>query len=324
MKQKQEQSPDFAPMITYLIDDTLPPKKWVCQILLADCQNFVIGDDELLYHLFSPSRHKDESSYRAQLCLPAEYRGYVVHKYHDEVLGAHCGTVRLLAALHRRYFWPKMQIDVTDYVRTCTACTQSKRSSNMRKASMELRQTYPIFYHVHMDVVSLPRDPATGYIKCLVMVDSFSSYVELTAIKDERAATVATTFFRNWVCRHSVLTLVTTDRHQSFRSAFLGCLAKLLGSKQLFTSSNRPQSNSKVERMNSSILNTLRVLASNNKNWGELLPVVRFGLNTGINASSQYSPYFLAHGVLKRGRVPYNGAPNRRQWVREGLGARKI
>ncbi len=175
-----------------------------------------------------------------------------------------------------------------------------------------------------MDVVSLPRDPTTGYTKCLVMVDSFSSYVELTAVKDECASTIATAFFRNWVCRHSVPTLITTDCHKSFRSAFLGSLAKLLGSKQLFTSSNRPQSNSKVERVNSSILNTLRVLASNNKNWCELLPVVRFGVNTGVNASSQYSPYFLAHGVPKRGRVPYKGAPNRRQWARKGLGARKI
>ena len=88
-------------MLAYLTSGALPRKKHAHQVLLADCQNFVIGDDELLYHLFSPSRCKDESSYRAQLCLPAEYQGYVVHKYPDEVLGTHCGTVRLLAALHR-------------------------------------------------------------------------------------------------------------------------------------------------------------------------------------------------------------------------------
>ena len=129
----------------------------------------------------------------------------------------------------------------------------------MRKAPMELHQTYPIFYHIHMDVVSLPKDPATGYIKCLVMTDSFSSYADLTAIKDEHAETVTTTFFRNWVCCHAVPTVVTTDHHKSFRSVFLGTLAKLLGCKQLFTSSNRPQSNSKDEWVNSSILNTLQV-----------------------------------------------------------------
>ena len=108
----------------------------------------------------------------------------------------------------------------------------------MQKAPMELCQTYPIFYHVHMDVVSSPKDPAMGYIKCLVMIDSFSSFVELTAIKDERVPMVATAFFRNWVCHHSVPTLITTDRHKSVRSEFLGTLVSLLGSKQLFTSSN--------------------------------------------------------------------------------------
>ena len=299
MARKQKLSPDFKQMWEYLKDGTLPSKAQAQRAVLADHQNFVFDDDGLLYHLYSPSQRKSESSYRAQLCLPEEYRGYVVHKYHDEVLGAHCGTVRLLVALRSNYFWPKMQTDVADYVRTCKACTQSKRSSNMRKAPMELRKTYPIFYHVHMDVVSLPEDPATGHKKCLVMIDSFSGYVEMVAVKSERAEVLATAFFRTWICRHSVPSIITTDRHKSFKGKFFEELATLLGSKRVFTSSNRPQSNSKVERTNSSILNTLRVLASETRNWCELLPVVRFNLNAGINSSSQYSPYFLAHGVPK-------------------------
>ena len=164
---------------------------------------------------------------------------------------------------------------------------------------MELRHTYPIFYCVHMDVVSLPEDPATGYTKFLVIINSFLSYAELVAVPNEQAEVISKAFFCTWVCRHSVPSVITTDRHKSFKSKFMKELTKPLGSKQVFTSSNRPQSNSKVERVNSSILNTLCVLASENHNWCELLPVVRFNLNTGVNASSQYSPYFLAHGVPK-------------------------
>ncbi len=180
-------------------------------MILADHQNYVFGDDGLLYHLFSPAQRKNEQSYQAQLCLPEEYRGYVVHKYHDAVLGAHCGTVRILTALRKHYFWPKMQVDVTDYVHTCAACVQSKRSSTMRKAPMELRNTYPIYYHVHMNVVSLPENPATGYKKCLVIVDSFSSYAELVAVPNEQVDVLAKAFFRTWVCRNSVPSLITTD-----------------------------------------------------------------------------------------------------------------
>ena len=139
----------------------------------------------------------------------------------------------------------------------CAAYTQGKWSPYMHKALIELHQTYPILYHVHMDVMNLPKNPATGYIKCLMMIDSFSSYTKLTVIKDEKAETVATAFFQNWVCRHLVPTIVTTYQHKRYRSVFLGTLAKLLGSKQIFTNSNRPQSNSKVEWVNSSILNTL-------------------------------------------------------------------
>ena len=197
-----------------------------------------------------------------------------------------------------------MQTEIMYYVKTCGLCTQSKSVSNIRKAPMELRQIYPIFYHVHMDVVNLPKDLANGYSKCLVMIDSYSSYVELTAIPNESMATVATAFFRNWVCRHSVPVIITSDRHKSFKVVFMAELTKLLGAKQLFTSSNHPQSKSNVERVNSSILNVLRVLASKHQNWCELLPVVRNALNTGENSSSGYSPYFLAHSVeLRMGEI---------------------
>ncbi len=303
MSKQQHDSPDFRHMINYLKFGTLPNKGSLVTLILKDNQNFIIGDDGLLYHLFSPNRRKEEYSYIAQLCLPAEYRGYVVQQYHDNILGAHRGTVRLIAALRQRYFWPKMQADISTYVKTCQACLQGKHPTSKRKAPMELRQVYPIWYHVHMDVVSLPKDPANGYTKCLVMIDSFSSYVELTAITDEQAETVAKAFFRVWVCRHSVPVVITSDRHQSFKSKFMKELTALLGSKHLFTSSNRPQSNSKVERTNGSILNILRVLAAKQRNWCELLPVLRFALNTSENASSKYSPYFLAHGVHKGGRV---------------------
>ena len=112
---------------------------------------------------------------------------------------------------------------------------------------------YPIWYHMHMDVMSLPKDPANGRSKCLVMIDSSSSYVKLVAIPEETEEVVAKAFFKVWVCRHSVPAIITTDRHQSFKSVFLRELVKLLGSKHIFTTSNRPQSNSKVEHANASL-----------------------------------------------------------------------
>ena len=126
MVQKQQQLPDFKTMWNYLKFGTLPNKSHGKQTVLVDHQNFVIGDDGLLYHLFSPAQCKNEHSYRAQFCLSEEYRDYVVHKYHDDVLGTHCGAVRLLTALRKHHFWPKMQADVTNYVHTCEMCVQSK------------------------------------------------------------------------------------------------------------------------------------------------------------------------------------------------------
>ena len=216
MKTMQKQDDDFKHMYHYLEYEVLPNKSRYAKRVLADSQNYLIGDDGLLYHLFSSARRKTPDTYIMQLCLPKPYQAYVAECYHDSLLGSHRGSTRLFAFVRQRYFWPGMQTDLADYVKTCQDCRRGKRSYDHLKAPMELRQIYPILYHIHMDVVSLPKDPNTGKTKCLVMIDSFSSYVELVAIPDAKAETLAKAFFQHWICRFSVPVLLTTDRHQSF------------------------------------------------------------------------------------------------------------
>ena len=87
-------------MITYLKHGTLPNKATKATQILNDHLNYMIADEDgLLYHLFLPSQRKEEHTYMAQLCLPEQYRGYVIQQYHDDILGAHRGTVKLFAAI---------------------------------------------------------------------------------------------------------------------------------------------------------------------------------------------------------------------------------
>ncbi len=127
-----------------------------------------------------------------------------------------------------------------------------------------------------------------------------------------------TAFFQNCICQHSVPVVITSDQHKSLKSVFLAELTNLMGTKQLLTSSNWPQSNRKVEQVNSSILNVLRVLASKHQNWCELLSVVCNALNAGTNTSSGYSPLFSCSrcGTLNVGLVHHPGSISVRLWWR--------
>ena len=69
----------------------------------------------------------------ARLCLPEQYRGYVLQQYHDDILGALRGTVKLFAAIRQHYFWPKMQGDISKYMQTCQACLTGKHGTSAKR-----------------------------------------------------------------------------------------------------------------------------------------------------------------------------------------------
>ena len=45
---------------------------------------------------------------------------------HDPQWAGHSGKDRMYALLSRSYYWPKMELDIELYVKTCLVCQQDK------------------------------------------------------------------------------------------------------------------------------------------------------------------------------------------------------
>ena len=82
------------------------------------------------------------------------------------------------------------------------------------------------------------------------MTDAFTKYVELSAIPNKKAETVARCFFRNWICRHSSPALIISDGGKEFCNNIMSELLNSFGVQHIRTSPYHPQCNAQAEQFN--------------------------------------------------------------------------
>ena len=65
-----------------------------------------------------------------RLYIPADsaLRTRLLHECHDVPTAGHLGKDKTLEQVKRRFYWPRMDADVLQYVRTCDACQRNKPS----------------------------------------------------------------------------------------------------------------------------------------------------------------------------------------------------
>jgi len=96
-----------------------------------------------------------------------------IQAYHDAPVYGHPGINKTYQLMSRRYWWPNMQQDVTDYVRGCAECQRHK--INMRLTKAPLSPIFPTqeampFETIALDFITkLP--VSQGYNSILTVMD---------------------------------------------------------------------------------------------------------------------------------------------------------
>jgi transposase InsO family protein len=91
--------------------------------------------------------------------------------------------------------------------------------------------------------------------------------VEVFAVAEQTAETVARLFVKGVVCRHGVPREFLSDRGGNFLSELMQAVCKLMGVKKLNTSGYHPQCNGLVECFSSTLIQMLEKVTENSKDW---------------------------------------------------------
>lgn len=237
-----------------------------------------------------------------QVVIPNQLRKEVFNMLHGHSLAGHFGSKRIIQNAEPRCYWPHMNRDLTEWSLQCKACEARRPPIPHLQAPMQNIVTSMPFEKIAADLTELPvSHRGNRYI--LVVMDYFTKYMNLYALPDQRATTVAKCLFEDYISRHGVPHSLHTDQGRQFDSDLVKELCAHLGVHKTRTSAYHPMSDGMVERANRSIKDQLaKFLYTKGGEWDDHLRHVEFAYNTSVHTSTHHTPFFLTHG--REARLP--------------------
>ena len=226
-------------------------------------------------------------------------RTILLSEAHDTIFGGHFGIEKTLEKLKRYWFWPAMNKDVEEYIKTCTVCQKTKTSTQKPPGLLQpIVSEYP-WQIVTMDFVGgFAPGRLTGNNTCLVMVDKFSKYIILESVPETvDSEQTADILVRRLISQFGIPEKIITDRGPQFSANLWQKVLEFLGSKSALSTSHHPQTDGQSERAIQTVTRLVSTFASDQENkWEELLPMFQFALNDSFCESTTSTPFRVLYG----------------------------
>jgi len=261
--------------------------------------SFFVLKDALLYRRSCLTDRNDTSSSRdvLQLCVPASLVGSVLTTYHCSPWGGHNGMSKTVAILRRRFFWRHMRRTVAKFINGCLQCATVKQSVPGHHGMLQHIVATRPFEIVSLDLIQSLKETPRGNKHILVMVDHFTNWVEAVPVPDMSAATISEAFYEHIICRHSAPDVIVTDQGKQFMDALFKHLNRQMSIKQRRTTPYHPQTNTKAERFNKSLIRGIACFANaQQSDWDLLIPSYLLAYRSSVIDGLGESPFFLLYG----------------------------
>ena len=155
---------------------------------------------------------------------------------------------------------------------------------------------------VAVDIVGPLPWSTNGNLYLLVAEDYFTKWLEVWAIPNQEAKTIAEKLLNEMFFRFSLPDKLHSNQGRQFESKIIEELCKLLQINKSRTTPYHPQGDGLVERANRTVLNMLATIVKDHHDWESYVRATCMAYNTSIHSTTGYSPFFLMFG--RRARIP--------------------
>lgn len=222
-------------------------------------------------------------------------------KFFHETKTGHRGIKQTIEQLSRKYYWPNLTDDVTNYINTCNICLENKYERRPFELHFELTPTpSKPFESLHIDTFHIDK------IKCLTIIDVFSKYGQCYALQKFNAIEIFNKFL-SYISHHGIPLKITCDNGTEFNNNILRDFCKLHSITLHFTTPHNSNSNSPVERFHSTILEHLRCIKRQNPN-NTIFENIKYAViayNNSIHSTTNLTPFQVIHCNLDN-RDPFD------------------
>ena len=236
-----------------------------------------------------------------QIVIPPdeELKAMIAQANHSVPLAGHPGPEKTIELIKRRFYWPKMDEWIKEYVQSCNECQQHKARRGKTQPPLEpLAIPEGPWEHITMDFITGLPEVESGENAILTVVDKFSKMAIFIPCKDTTDSKETANLLIKYVySKHGIPKRVTTDRGPQFASKFTKHVYEMLGITPAMSTAYHPQTDGQSERMNQELEQYLRFYVNERQDdWIEYLPTAEFAHNNRIHASTRHSPFKILYG----------------------------
>lgn len=223
----------------------------------------------------------------------------ILNDYHLLPSSGHAGIRRMISNIKRRYFWPKLEKDVIDFVNRCDKCKRQKHFKYIKEPMVITDTGYSAFDRIYLDLVGPLSKDSDNYKYILTLQCDLSKYVEAYPLRNKDTFSVATAFINNFVLRYGIPRNIISDRGTEFISNVMKEMCKILKINQISSMAYHHQTIGSLENTHKHLMSFLRIQTDNEPhNWSAWLPYWCFAFNTTVHTSTTYTPYELVFGKI--------------------------
>lgn len=233
---------------------------------------------------------------KSVMVVPHHMRKYTVVKAHD--FGGHFGVEKSLELAQRYYWFRGMRKYFKQYISCCFECISRKALPGKQQGLLNpIPPGRKPFDLVHVDFLGPFVKSGRGKHYICVLVDTLTKFVFVRAYSSP-SAKHAVQLFEELRLIYGKPSRIVSDRGTAFTSKTFEQYCRDHGIQHTLTSTQRPQANGLVERMNRVITTMLgcSTTREDQTDWCRMLPEVQAKINNAPSTSTGKSPFELLHG----------------------------
>lgn len=235
--------------------------------------------------------------------VPQSLRGKILYLCHDHPASGHYAVQRTLDRFKDKFFWPKALLDVDNWIKSCQKCNSFNiPRPGYTKCSLQPIETDHRFQLVCYDLAG-PFIPTSsqGNKYVLIIVDHFTHWVELIALRDIKAITIAMMLFEQWCCRYGIPERFHSDGARNVHGNIMKELSRYLGVEKSKSSRLHPEGDGMAEAFVKQTKSCIqKQVDENGVNWDLFLQPTAFAIRSNIAHHTQLSPAELIIGSKLR------------------------
>lgn len=230
--------------------------------------------------------------------VPKEHRKQLIEEHHAPPTCGHAGIFKTFNRIATKYYWPKLKADVTNYIRRCNICLETKPDQK-QPAGLMLSKTPTVsrpWQLVSTDIVGpLPRSSG-GYSYILSVCDCFSKFVLLFPLRKATSINVTKLLEEQVILIFGAPNRIITDNGAQFRSRLFREKMQEYNIKISYTANYHPQANP-VERIHRVVKTMLSsYVKDKQKLWDKFLPKIGWAIRSAKHEITNLTPNFITFG----------------------------